>query len=101
MNHQKNIFLAGIKFEDMSFASEETNRKLLIIVASSTPEGIHAYNVDTNSLEWKREIDGMEKSGIVSDGHGRLFTCDWDSNCIHMVSVSDGQYLGCLMKRGY
>ena len=100
VNHQKNIFLAGIKFEDMCFVSEETNRKRLIIVTTVGREGIHAYNVDTNKLEWKREIDGMENSGIVSDGHGHLFVCDYDNKCIHMLSVSDGHYMGCLIKRG-
>ena len=95
-----NIFPAAISFWEMCFVSEETNRKRLIIISPEVPQGIHAYNVDTNSLEWKKEIEGMGKAAIVSDGHGHLFVCDWDNNCIHMVSVPDGQYLGCLMKSG-
>ena len=100
-NSQKSIiFPAEITFWDMCFVSEETNRKRLLIVAPSGPEGIHAYNVDTNKLEWKKEIEGMEQAGIVSDGHEHLFVCDWENQCIHMLSVSDGQYLGCLIKQG-
>ena len=53
-----------------------------------------------NPLEWKKEIDGMEQAGIVSDRHGHLFVCDWQNKCIHILSVSDGQYMGCLMKSG-
>ena len=87
-------------FQDMFFVGEEKKRKGLIIVTAQGPEGIHAYNVDTNSLEWKKEIEGMARAGIVSDGHGHLFVCDWGNKCIHMLSVSDGQYMGCLIKQG-
>ena len=72
----------------------------LVIATAIGSKGIHACNVNTNSLEWKREIDGMEKAGVASDGHGRLFVFDGDNGCIHMLSVSDGQYMGCLIKQG-
>ena len=84
----------------MCFVSNETSCKRLVIVTADGPEGIHAYDVDTNKLESKKEIEGMEKSAIVSDGQGHLFVCDWDNKCIRMLSVSDGYYLGYLVKRG-
>ena len=79
---------------------DEMNLKCLVITTADGPEGIHAYNVDTNKLEWKKEMEGMKKAGIVSVGHGHLFICDWDNKCIHMLSVSEGHYLGYLVKRG-
>ena len=94
------IFPAAVNVYDMCFVSREMNNGRFIIVTPEGPKGIHAYNVDTNKLEWKKEIEGMEKSGIVSDSHGHLFVCDDDNRCIHMLSVSDGQHLGCLIKTG-
>ena len=94
------IFPAENTVREMCFVKEESNRKRLIIVTAGSTEGIYAYNVDTKSLEWKKEVKGMKQAGIVSDGHGHLFICDWDNKCIHMLSVSDGYYLGCLIKRG-
>ena len=84
----------------MCFVSDEMNRKRLVIVTAYGPEGIYAYNVDTNSPEWRKEIDGMEKAYVVSDGHRHLFVCDGRNECIHTLSVADGKYMGCLVKRG-
>ena len=86
----------------MCFVKEEAKCRGngLVIVAPAGPQGIHAYNVETNSLQWKKEIDGMGRAGVNSDGHGRLFVCDIDNGCIHMLSVSNGQYMGCLIKQG-
>ena len=42
----------------------------------------------------------MDFRGIAADGHGRLFVCDFNNYVIQMFSVSDGQYLGCLIKEG-
>ena len=86
----------------MCFVNKEAQCKGngLVIATAKGSEGIHACNVNTNSLEWKREIDGMEKAGVAPDGHGRLFVFDEDNACIHMLSVSDGHYMGCLIKQG-
>ena len=79
---------------DICFVQEQ-NKKLVIVTADG-PQGIHAYNADTKLLEWEKEIDGMENAGIAVDGHGHLFVCDGENGCIHMLSVLDGKYLGCL-----
>ena len=85
----------------MCFVKEEAKcRNGLLIVAPGGPRGIHAYNVGTNSLQWKKEIAGIAKAGVASDSHGHLFVCDKDNRCIHMLSVSDGHYMGCLIKQG-
>ena len=98
---QKNIIvLAENMFRNMCFVEEEINRKCLLIVAPRGPQGIHAYNMETNSLQWKKEIEGMARAGVAPDGHGHLFVCDGDNGCIHMLSVSDGHYMGCLIKQG-
>ena len=98
---EKNIFPTQILFSDMCFVTEEVKyRKGLLIVAIEGTQGIHAYNVDTNSLQWKTEIEGMARAGVCSDGHGHLFVCDRKNDSIHMISVSDGRYLRCLIKTG-
>ena len=100
---QKNIILpAQSSFWEMCFVKEEGKCRGngLLIVAPRGPQGIHAYNVDNNSLEWKKEIEGMERGGVTSDGHGHVFVSDGDNACIHMLSVSDGHYMGCLIKQG-
>ena len=59
------------------------------------PEGIPAYSADTNSLEWKKEIDGMEKAGIAADDHGHLFVFDKENKSVYtcyqwqMVNIRD------------
>ena len=102
ISHKNIILTTEIKFWYMCFVKEEGKCRGngLLIVAPWGPQGIHAYNVETNSLQWKKEIDGMGRAGVDSDGHGRLFVCDIDNECIHMLSVSDGQYMGCLIKQG-
>ena len=85
----------------MCFVKEEAKcSDGLLIVTPRGPQGIHAYNVETNSLQWKREIEGMARAGVAPDGHGHLFVFDGDNGCIHMLSVSDGHYMRCLIKQG-
>ena len=74
--------------------------KYFVIVTAYGPQGIRAFNADTNSLEWQKKIEGMEKAGVASDGHGHLFVCDTHNKSVHMLSVSDGKNLGCLIKEG-
>ena len=85
-------------YKDMCFA--EVEMKHFVIITANGPQGIRAFNADTNSLEWEREIHGMEKSGVASDGCGHLFVCDISNKRVHMLSISDGKYLGCLIKEG-
>ena len=92
------FYTAEYIYWDMCFVQEQ-NKKLVIVTGDGLQE-IHAYNADTKSLEWKKEIEGMENAGIAADGDGHLFVCDGDNRCVHMLSVSDGQYLGCLIKKG-
>ena len=78
----------------------QEQNKNLVIVTGIDRQGIHAYNADTKLLEWKKEIDGMEKAGVASDGHGHLFIFDKANKCVHMISVSNGQYMGCFITDG-
>ena len=65
-------------------------------------DGIFAYNLETEKVRWKQP--GLEKlmdvRGVITDGRGRLYVCDFTNYAIQMFSVSDGQYLGCLIKAG-
>ena len=88
---------------DLCFAQYE-GKELLVLAAGD--EGVYAYNIETNQIEWEidAKLPGMKKkmqaTGITADGRGRLFVADWKegNKCIQMFSVSDGQYLGHLMK---
>ena len=71
-----------------------------MVVTSNGPQGINAYNADTKMLEWRKEIAGMKQAGVVSDGCGHLFVCDGENGCVHLLSVSDGRYLRCLIDPG-
>ena len=97
-NTQKTIVVGQKMYWDICFAEEQN--KNIVIVTSEGPEGTHAYNADTKLLEWQKEIDGMEKVGIAADGHGRLFVFDKENKCIHVLSVADGLYIGCLIREG-
>ena len=82
----------------MCFVQEQN--KNFVILTGIGRHGIHAYNADTNSLEWKKETEGMEKAGVASDGHGHLFVFDKANKCVHTLSVLNGQYMGCLIIEG-
>ena len=89
-------------------------RQLLTVVAAAENEAddsddeVFAYDTVRGQLEWKADdkSSGMEKkmkaTGATADGCGHLFVGDWmyGNKCIQMFSVSDGQYLGCLMRDG-
>ena len=70
--------------------------------------GVHCYSTATKSLKWRvvGKLAGMQEvlwpMGLATDGRDHLFISDGkaDNNCIKMFSVSDGQYLGCLIKEG-
>ena len=85
---------------DMCF-TRDGDRHLVVVVDHT--QGIFAFNADTGELEWTvcGKLPGMEKypnaCGVTTDGRGHLFVADCDNKCIYMFSVSDGQYLGCLI----
>ena len=76
------------------------------ILITAPSEGLQAYSTVTGQVKWNK-IDilspGQDQKinpvRIVADGKDRLFVND-DKRCIEMFSVSDGQYLGCLIKEG-
>ena len=78
-----------------------------IIVGVNTTD-IHCYSTTTKSLKWSvsGSLPGMYKAlypvGITTNGCGHLFISDGQNGnrCIQMFSVSDGQYIGCLIKEG-
>ena len=77
--------------------------KQLLVVAAGW-DGLHAYNMVTDRLEWSVEgkLPGMEKEmeviGVTTDGRGHLFVADVD-NGIQMFSTV-GRYFHkrCLIK---
>ena len=97
-----NTDLTGV--QDMCIVESE-NEKLLIVISYYEHGLIHAYNSVNGQLKWsvpKKIPRGLFSSYAVSgDGNGRIFMADFTNNCIQMFSASDGQYLECLMKRGY
>ena len=60
----------------------------------------------TKQIEWRIDeiLSGMEKkmqpTSTTTDGCGHLFVADWEkgNKCIQMFSVSDGTYLGFLIR---
>ena len=82
---------------------KDGDKQLLVVAAGD--EGIYAYNMGTDELEWsaKGKLPGMEKAmdafGVTMDGRGHLFVADYNkgNSCIQMFSTA-GRYLGCLIK---
>ena len=102
---EKSFTSSGCMFFDMTtvrFGADE-----LVIIADRI-NGIQCYNTNTKNLKWSAagELPGMQKAldahSVTTDERGCLFVCDdhAGNQCVQMFSVSDGQYLGCLMKEG-
>ena len=79
------------------------NENLLVI---SVTRRLQTFKIDTEGVKWGKkdiQVPGQNKifepSYMAADGNGRLFVNDLN-RCIHMFSVSDGQYLGRLIKEG-
>ena len=78
------------------------------IVGIQAFSSIHCYSVATKSLKWSvgGNLPGMQRAlhpvSLATDGRGHLFVSDgvMGNRCIQMFSISDGQYLGCLIKEG-
>ena len=77
-----------------------------LVIGVTSENGIHCYSTTNKNLKWSMagNLSGMQKvldaERVTTDGHGHLFVSDYDNRCIQMFSVSDGQYLGCLIKEG-
>ena len=82
----------------MNYAQQ--NNKEFILVVPQSLSGIKAYDANSGFLEWDKELPGMTRCALIPDGHGHLFVSDQDNKCIHLLSVLDGEYLGCLIKEG-
>ena len=73
------------------------------VIISSFADGVAAYEVTSNNLEWKLEgkLPFTEKemyaSGITTDGSVRLFVHDMRNACVH-VFTSSGNYRGVLLR---
>ena len=84
-------------------AAESENEKLLIVISYEENELIRAFTCTTGELKWRalKKIPSgtFQSSSITGDVNGRLFVADHTNECIQMFSASDGQYLGCLLKR--
>ena len=81
---------------------------LVLVIAAPGSEGFHAYQQFSGRLKWSvvDKLPTLEKKiwpcGMAKDEKGRLFVCDSSdgNNCIQMFRVVDGNYLGCLIKKG-
>ena len=86
-------------FRDLCFV-EDGDKELLAVV--DEVNRVFIYNTETGKLEWKVNVAaprmkyGMCPVGVTTDGH--LYISDWKNQCIHMFSLSDGLYMGCLFK---
>ena len=92
------------KFHDICFVEHE-DKKLMIVAGGET---LFAKNTLTGNTEWmvKGRLPGRVETmlawRITTDGRGNLYVCDYrkDNRSIHVFSVSEGFYLGCLIKEG-
>ena len=86
---------------DMSCVNHQ-NQRVLVVVAF---KGMEALDVETGKSKWIQEDDyftliNFKPFRITADRHGHLFVFDAGNRCVQMFSVSDGQYLGSLIKEG-
>ena len=76
------------------------------LISAHGQEGLFACNTETGQLQWsvKGRQPGMEEDldapNLAADDQGNIFVCDVGNGGIQMFSVSDGRYLGCLIKEG-
>ena len=69
-----------------------------LLITSDFTDGIHAYNVFTDKLEWsvKGQLPGMSRElkakGLAVDNHGHLYVCDANNKCVHQFTL-DGVFL--------
>ena len=84
---------------------KDGDNKFLIFVSDSSNR-IITHNIEKDIIQWETgdHLPGMENQmvvgGIIASGRGHLFVCDFNNNAIQMFSVSDGQYLRCLVREG-
>ena len=81
---------------------------LVLVMAAPGSEGIHACNQTTGELKWSvvgkplRMGNHLWPCSMAGNGKGRMFvsyTCH-DNEAVHMLNVSDGRYLRCLIRKG-
>ena len=93
-----------ITFRDICFVEHE-NEKFMIVAEN---EKLFAKNTVTGFTEWMVQgrlpgrLETMSVLKMTTDGSGHLYVCDHskDNKGIQMFSVSEGFYLGCLIKEG-
>ena len=91
-----------ITFRDIRFEEHE-NKKLMIVAEN---EKLFAKNTVTSFTESMVQgrlpgrLETMSVLKMTTDGSGHLYICDYskDNKGIQMFSVSEGFYLGCLIK---
>ena len=98
----RNITLAR-QTGSLSCYAQDRDSQFLIFTSDSRNR-IIAHNVEKDIIQWETgdHLPGMENlmdvRSVAADGRGHLFVCDFNNNAIQMFSVSDGQYLGCLVR---
>ena len=105
----------GKEIWDSILIPNDNKKHLIVMVAGITKEIEGKYfkcasEICAVSLKsqivWsvKGKLPGFEKEmcaeSITTDEKGRVFVCDTNNNCVHVVSAENGIYVGCLLKEG-
>ena len=77
-----------------------------VLVISRGFEGVFDHTLNREELKWR--VSGkppgiesdMDTRGVVADGQGHLFVCDYNNRCVHLLSATDGVHLGVVVKKG-
>ena len=94
--------------EDIWEIQHAAREGLVLVMAAPGSDGIHAYNETTGELKWSvvGKPLGMANQlwpcSMAGNGKGKLFIsdiCD-DNEAVHVFNVSDGRYVGCLIRKG-
>ena len=73
-----------------------------LLVGTTSEFGVFSYNTRSGQLIWRAQgkLEGMnmemDAGGVTTDGHGHLFVCDYNNQCIQMFSIN-GVYEGALL----
>ena len=96
---------AHARESDMLYTS---NEGMELVVSTYDGAGFGACDPFTKKRKWRIQgnLPEMEKQitawSVTTDGKGRLFVCEGPTGnrCVQMFSVSDGEYIGPLIREG-
>ena len=94
--------------KDICVAREKNVSKTQLLVGTfiKMANKIQAVNIQSDQIQWTfegymlRMKKELQPRGITSDDQEHLFVCDEANSCVQIFSVSNGKYLGTLLKKG-